>query len=192
MFSFKHWCARVREWKLGICIETRKKTIISMMPRSFLVKKKRGTCAGWQWKEPEQLHWEQDNTVGKKLSIFTIIFCNYYYYYYYSNRRSCSGSGSKQMCYCIFFYLLNSSFCFLLLESQNNSEGNETTQTVTLDQLATTPGCRTASGTIVSTPLVGLGGQGSEARSRITLWDSFYHPGTLTLVSRVKVRSNIL
>lgn len=36
-----------------------------MMPRSFLVKKKPGTCAAWQWKEPEQLQWKQDNAVGK-------------------------------------------------------------------------------------------------------------------------------
>ncbi|XP_037333652.2 putative transcription factor ovo-like protein 3 [Pungitius pungitius] len=32
------------------------------MPRSFLVKKKRGACGAWQWKEPEQLEWKEDNT----------------------------------------------------------------------------------------------------------------------------------
>lgn len=37
------------------------------MPRSFLVKKKPGTCAAWQWKEPEQLQWKQDNAVGKNI-----------------------------------------------------------------------------------------------------------------------------
>ncbi|KAM9348957.1 putative transcription factor ovo-like protein 3 [Symphorus nematophorus] len=31
------------------------------MPRSFLVKKKRGACGAWQWKEPEQLEWKEDN-----------------------------------------------------------------------------------------------------------------------------------
>lgn len=41
-----------------------------MMPRSFLVKKKPGTCAAWQWKEPEQLQWKQDNAVGKNFLLF--------------------------------------------------------------------------------------------------------------------------
>ncbi|XP_034462894.1 putative transcription factor ovo-like protein 3 [Hippoglossus hippoglossus] len=31
------------------------------MPRSFLVKKKRGTCGAWQWKEPEQHGWKEDS-----------------------------------------------------------------------------------------------------------------------------------
>ncbi|CAF98574.1 unnamed protein product, partial [Tetraodon nigroviridis] len=31
------------------------------MPRSFLVKKKRGSSGGWQWKEPEQLEWKEDD-----------------------------------------------------------------------------------------------------------------------------------
>ena len=35
------------------------------MPRSFLVKKKRGACGAWQWKEPEQLEWKDDGIVGK-------------------------------------------------------------------------------------------------------------------------------
>ncbi|XP_074527640.1 putative transcription factor ovo-like protein 3 [Halichoeres trimaculatus] len=30
------------------------------MPRSFLVKKKRGACGAWQWREPEQLQWKGD------------------------------------------------------------------------------------------------------------------------------------
>ncbi|XP_023260398.1 transcription factor Ovo-like 2 [Seriola lalandi dorsalis] len=33
------------------------------MPRSFLVKKKPGVCGAWQWKEPEQHEWKQNNTV---------------------------------------------------------------------------------------------------------------------------------
>ncbi|XP_044079018.1 putative transcription factor ovo-like protein 3 [Siniperca chuatsi] len=33
------------------------------MPRSFLVKKKRGACGAWQWKEPEQLQWKEDTVV---------------------------------------------------------------------------------------------------------------------------------
>ncbi|XP_019962186.1 putative transcription factor ovo-like protein 3 [Paralichthys olivaceus] len=33
------------------------------MPRSFLIKKKRGTCGAWQWKEPEQHEWKEDSTV---------------------------------------------------------------------------------------------------------------------------------
>ncbi|XP_070839610.1 putative transcription factor ovo-like protein 3 [Chaetodon trifascialis] len=33
------------------------------MPRSFLVKKKRGVCGAWQWKEPEHLKREEDNIV---------------------------------------------------------------------------------------------------------------------------------
>lgn len=39
------------------------------MPRSFLVKKKRGACGAWQWKEPEQLQWKEDNIIGKKFNI---------------------------------------------------------------------------------------------------------------------------
>lgn len=35
------------------------------MPRSFLVKKKRGACGAWQWKEPEQLEWKEVNKEGK-------------------------------------------------------------------------------------------------------------------------------
>ncbi|XP_026227418.1 C2H2-type zinc finger protein [Anabas testudineus] len=31
------------------------------MPRSFLIKKKRGACGAWQWKEPEQHEWKEDN-----------------------------------------------------------------------------------------------------------------------------------
>lgn len=34
------------------------------MPRSFLVKKKRGASGGWQWKEPEQLEWKDDDVIG--------------------------------------------------------------------------------------------------------------------------------
>ncbi|TNM84602.1 hypothetical protein fugu_008780 [Takifugu bimaculatus] len=34
------------------------------MPRSFLVKKKRGASGGWQWKEPEQLEWKEDPFKG--------------------------------------------------------------------------------------------------------------------------------
>ncbi|XP_067350579.1 putative transcription factor ovo-like protein 3 [Channa argus] len=30
------------------------------MPKSFLVKKKRGACGAWQWKEPEQHEWKED------------------------------------------------------------------------------------------------------------------------------------
>ncbi|XP_047463704.1 transcription factor Ovo-like 2 [Mugil cephalus] len=32
------------------------------MPRAFLVKKKRGACGAWQWKEPEQHEWKDDDT----------------------------------------------------------------------------------------------------------------------------------
>lgn len=45
-----------------------------MMPRSFLVKKKPGTCAAWQWKEPEQLEWKQEDTVGKIILLFLFFF----------------------------------------------------------------------------------------------------------------------
>ncbi|XP_006800592.1 putative transcription factor ovo-like protein 3 [Neolamprologus brichardi] len=31
------------------------------MPRSFLVKKKRGPCGAWQWKESEQHEWKEEN-----------------------------------------------------------------------------------------------------------------------------------
>ncbi|CAJ1064475.1 putative transcription factor ovo-like protein 3 [Xyrichtys novacula] len=38
------------------------------MPRSFLVKKKRGACGAWQWKEPEQLEWKDDKKEGSENS----------------------------------------------------------------------------------------------------------------------------
>lgn len=38
------------------------------MPRSFLVKKKRGASGGWQWKEPEQLEWKENDVIGKIFS----------------------------------------------------------------------------------------------------------------------------
>lgn len=34
------------------------------MPRSFLVKKKRGASGGWRWKEPEQLEWKDNDVIG--------------------------------------------------------------------------------------------------------------------------------
>lgn len=142
-----------------------------MMPRSFLVKKKPGTCAAWQWKEPEQLQWKQDNAVGKNLLLF-LFFC---------------------MCSSVFIYMvvcafrLNSSFCLLLAESQNNAEENKTAETVTPNQAANIPGCRT-----LALPFLGLGGgPGSETRSKFTLWDP-YRMSTLALVTRVKVRFDFL
>lgn len=38
------------------------------MPRSFLVKKKRGASRGWQWKEPEQLERKENDLMGKIFS----------------------------------------------------------------------------------------------------------------------------
>ncbi|KAM8900463.1 putative transcription factor Ovo-like 1 isoform 2-T2 [Spinachia spinachia] len=39
------------------------------MPRSFLVKKKRGACGGRQWKEPQHLEWKEDNTFVDEMCI---------------------------------------------------------------------------------------------------------------------------
>ncbi|XP_015257585.1 PREDICTED: putative transcription factor ovo-like protein 3 [Cyprinodon variegatus] len=36
------------------------------MPRSFLVKKKRGACGAWQWKEPELHQWQEDSTAVRE------------------------------------------------------------------------------------------------------------------------------
>lgn len=44
------------------------------MPRSFLVKKKRGAYGAWQWKETEQHEWKEDYTAGKNLSTFKYIY----------------------------------------------------------------------------------------------------------------------
>lgn len=46
----------------------KKKGRVVKMPRSFLVKKKRGASGGWQWKEPEQLEWKEDDVKGKIFS----------------------------------------------------------------------------------------------------------------------------
>lgn len=47
------------------------------MPKSFLVKKKHGICGAWQWKEPENYEWKEDNLVGKKkiLLIMNTVIC---------------------------------------------------------------------------------------------------------------------
>ncbi|XP_014877412.1 transcription factor Ovo-like 2 [Poecilia latipinna] len=44
------------------------------MPRSFLVKKKRSACGAWQWKEPEQHQWKEDNTILTENTMERIIF----------------------------------------------------------------------------------------------------------------------
>lgn len=44
------------------------------MPKSFLVKKKRGACGAWQWKESEQAEWKEDNTAGKTFMCFYFYF----------------------------------------------------------------------------------------------------------------------
>ncbi|XP_034033355.1 putative transcription factor Ovo-like 1 [Thalassophryne amazonica] len=38
------------------------------MPKSFLVKKKPGACGAWQWRDPEQTEWKENDTVGKNFS----------------------------------------------------------------------------------------------------------------------------
>lgn len=42
------------------------------MPRSFLVKKKRGACGAWQWREPELHEWKEDNAAGKNFMYLEI------------------------------------------------------------------------------------------------------------------------
>lgn len=51
------------------------------MPRSFLVKKKRGASGGWQWKEPEQLEWKASDVVGK---IFSRILNDMWFFFAYT------------------------------------------------------------------------------------------------------------
>lgn len=88
------------------------------------------------------------------------------------------------MCVC---FLLNSSFYFLLPESLNDAKEKKTAETVTPNQAANIPACRT-----LAMPLLGLGGgPGSEVRSKFTLWDP-YRMSTLALVTRVKVRFDFL
>ncbi|XP_059208191.1 putative transcription factor ovo-like protein 3 [Centropristis striata] len=45
------------------------------MPRSFLVKKKRGACGAWQWKEPEQLEWKEDSPLAVEIAMEQISCC---------------------------------------------------------------------------------------------------------------------
>lgn len=40
------------------------------MPRAFLVKKKRGACGAWQWKEPENTEFKEDDVLGKNCQRF--------------------------------------------------------------------------------------------------------------------------
>ncbi|XP_037543551.1 putative transcription factor Ovo-like 1 [Nematolebias whitei] len=44
------------------------------MPKSFLVKKKHGTCGAWQWKEPENYEWKEDNPVESESITEKILF----------------------------------------------------------------------------------------------------------------------
>lgn len=45
------------------------------------MKKKRGACGAWQWKESEQVEWREDNAAGKIFMylyihfIFSLNFC---------------------------------------------------------------------------------------------------------------------
>lgn len=49
------------------------------MPRSFLVKKKRGASGGWRWKEPEQLEWKDDDVIGTISSEYIKDACFFLY-----------------------------------------------------------------------------------------------------------------
>ncbi|XP_070774131.1 putative transcription factor ovo-like protein 3 [Enoplosus armatus] len=112
------------------------------MPRSFLVKKKRGACGAWQWKEPEQLQWKEDTVASE--------------------------NAKEQI-----------------------SFSPDTQQPAALPQPVVTLGCGTAAGMRVPVPLAGSGGPGADKRpdwSTLMLRGSFYHPSTLALVSRAKVR----
>ncbi|XP_041865362.1 putative transcription factor ovo-like protein 3 isoform X2 [Melanotaenia boesemani] len=44
------------------------------MPRSFLVKKKRGACGAWQWKEPEQQEWQEHSPAVSENTVEEISF----------------------------------------------------------------------------------------------------------------------
>lgn len=124
---------------------------------------------------------------GKSQSSFsgnkTMLWVRIFFYFCFSLLALVVISSSIWIC----TFLLNPSFCLLLPESQNNAKENETAETVTPNQAANTPGCRT-----LPMPLLGLGGgPGSETMSKITLWDP-YRMSTLALVTRVKVRSDFL
>ncbi|KAK5918770.1 transcription factor Ovo-like 2 [Pseudochaenichthys georgianus] len=111
------------------------------MPRSFLVKKKRGPFGAWQWKEPEQLEWKQENTVVSTIVMEPIL---------------CSP---------------------------------DTQQHAAVHQSVAPP--TGAAGLRESVPLAGPGAPGADSRhdlSTLMLQGSFYHPSTLTLVSRAKPR----
>ncbi|KAK5859305.1 hypothetical protein PBY51_003382 [Eleginops maclovinus] len=113
------------------------------MPRSFLVKKKRGAFGAWQWKESEQLEWKQENTVVSKIAMEQI---------------SCSP---------------------------------DTQQHAALIQSEAPSGYGTAAGRRESVASAGSGALGTDSRhdwSTLMLRGSFYHPSTLTLVSRAKPR----
>lgn len=75
--SLMHSSARIRSCRSGKQLVYQlkwKKTEYWRMPRSFLIKKKRGTCGAWHWKEPEQLEWKGDSIIGKKFCIFIFTF----------------------------------------------------------------------------------------------------------------------
>ncbi|MEQ2303144.1 hypothetical protein AMECASPLE_013685 [Ameca splendens] len=65
------------------------------MPRSFLVKKKRSTCGAWQWKELEEHHWKEDNTVVRENAMEKMIFSHDIQQPHTANRlEQISGGGT--------------------------------------------------------------------------------------------------
>lgn len=134
------------------------------MPRSFLVKKKRGASGGWRWKEPEQLEWKDDDVIG-----------------------TISSEYIKDAC---FFLLLLFSFSLFLLLERGNAEEHGAQQPAPAPQPGA-PLARVRASLRVPVLLAGAGKSGPSCRSdwsTVTLREYSYHSSTLAL-SRAKVKS---
>lgn len=140
------------------------------MPRSFLVKKKRGASGGWQWKEPEQLEWKEDHFRG--MVGFSILDPHV--------RTMKSKPG--------LFALI---FAFVFLLGTGKADAPDVPPPAPVTQPVATLACVAAS-LRVPAQLAGTAKSGTNCRPDWptgTLGDYPYHPSTLAL-SRAKVRSD--
>lgn len=145
------------------------------MPRSFLVKKKRGASGGWRWKEPEQLEWKDDDVIGTISSEYMKDAC-----------FLCT----QPVKYLVFSSLLLFSFSLFLLLERGNAEEHGVQQPAPAPQPGAPLACVRAS-LRVPVLLAGAGKSGPSCRSdwsTVTLREYSYHSSTLAL-SRAKVKS---
>lgn len=147
------------------------------MPRSFLVKKKRSACGAWQWKEPEQHQWKEDNTI-RKMHIFLFWFY-------------CSMDLTWLSCLILNKCFLKSYFSVTENTMEKIIFNHDIQQPLTGNHLEQIAGSGTTVEVRVPVSSTGSGDQGSEIRS----WSKmgpFGFPAALASIGRAKVLSVLL